>query len=103
MKDIKTMSDEEKDSIARQLNHGWRKYVEFFELAPRGTYKQLRAMLEFSCEPDAGKEVSIESDIQRKTTVTATPASGEQVPLAEMPSCVPPTVFPPLSHASADC
>jgi hypothetical protein len=41
------VTDEEKDKLAAALVIAWRKYFGSFGDQPHGTYRQLRAMLEF--------------------------------------------------------
>jgi hypothetical protein len=41
------MTEQDKDALAQGLHAAWGKYVELFGEDPHGTYRQLRAMLEF--------------------------------------------------------
>jgi hypothetical protein len=41
------MSDKQKDFLAQALHEAWKKYRNVFEEDPHGTYRQLRALVEF--------------------------------------------------------
>lgn len=49
------MTDEEKDALAVDLHQAWKLYVKWFEEAPHGTERQLRAMLEFMPKKEAAR------------------------------------------------
>lgn len=42
------MTNVQKETLAKKLNNGWRRYVELFGEPPHGTEKQLAALLELS-------------------------------------------------------